>query len=215
MLVVFDWDGTLCDSLEHIVVSLQAAAGKAGLPAPAPECARKVIGLGLTEALAALFPDLGAARIEQLRQVYREQYVRPGRRPEVLYPDALRCLQQLREAGITLAVATGKSRAGLSRALVETGLDGWFSATRTAEETASKPDPTMLQQLMAELEFEPGQTLLVGDTTFDLDMAAAAGVVAAGVTYGAHSRGQLERCKPRALFDSLAELTPWLLSRRG
>lgn len=214
MLVVFDWDGTLCDSLSHIVTSLRAAAVQLGLPVPAPSRARSVIGLGLAEALEELFPGLGVERSERLRQMYRQHYAHPDRPPERLYPDALNCLSMLRAAGVTMAVATGKSRAGLQRALDETGLEGWFAATRTAEETASKPDPTMLNQVMAELGFAPGQTVLVGDTTFDLDMAAAAGVARVGLTHGAHCRSHLERCAPEVLFDGLAELGPWLLARR-
>jgi phosphoglycolate phosphatase len=204
-LVVFDWDGTLMDSTHAITSAIQRAAAELGLPVPSREQASWVIGLGLQDALARAVPELPAGDVPQFVAAYRRHYLL--RDPElVLFEGAVELLDELLARGCRLAVATGKSRVGLDRALAQTGLRDRFEMTRCADETHPKPHPAMLLELMNELGAEPGQTWMVGDTTHDLDMAAAAGTNAIGVLWGAHSRDELLSRSPRALVSSLVEL---------
>lgn len=208
-LIVFDWDGTLMDSTAVIVRSIQEAARDLGLPVPADSLASHVIGLGLGDALRIAVPQL--QHDEYPRMV--ERYVAHWRSHEndlVLFDGVRELLDALRARDLRLAVATGKSRAGLDRALAHGGIGHLFDATRCADETFSKPHPQMLNDLMDELDATPGRTLMIGDTTHDSQMAANAGAHAVSVTYGAHPRDQLESLEPRAIVDSVAELAQWL-----
>jgi phosphoglycolate phosphatase len=208
-LIVFDWDGTLMDSAAMIVDSVQAAARDLGLEPPSDERARHIIGLGLEEALRHAMPDLPEARYEELVERYRHHYL--SRDHElVLFAGATALIEALSARGRGLAVATGKSRRGLERALGQSGLGPFFHGTRCADECHSKPHPQMLQELMVELAVSPAQTLMIGDTTHDLLMAKNAGVDAVGVSYGAHPRAALEAADPRYLADSMTELDVWL-----
>jgi phosphoglycolate phosphatase len=208
-LIVFDWDGTLMDSAAMIVDSVQAAARDLGLEPPSDERARHIIGLGLEEALRYALPDLPEARYEELVERYRHHYL--SRDHElVLFAGATALIDALAAKGCWLAVATGKSRRGLERALGQSGLGPFFHGTRCADECHSKPHPQMLEELMAELAVSPAQTLMVGDTTHDLLMAKNAGVDAVGVSYGAHPRAALEAADSRYLADSMTELDAWL-----
>ena len=212
-LVVFDWDGTLSDSTAAIARAIQDAAADLGLPVPDDATASHVIGLGLHDALARAVPALAPERIPEYSARYRFHYL--AREAElVLFPGARELIAELRAAGALLAIATGKSQRGLQRALASTALGGEFAATRCADQTHPKPHPAMLLELADELMVAPERTLMVGDTTHDLQMAAAAGAAAAGLTQGAHPYDQLAACRPLALFDSLAQLHEWLMPGR-
>ncbi|NIP71657.1 MAG: HAD-IA family hydrolase [Gammaproteobacteria bacterium] len=210
-LLIFDWDGTLMDSEVHIVASMQAAMGELGLEVLPRETVRNVIGLGLREAICTLFPDNdGEAFVSEFARRYRRRYMAPDR-PLALFAGVANTLRQLHRRGYLLSVATGKSRRGLDRSLAESGLGELFRASRSAEETASKPDPRMLHEILAELGAEPQQTLMVGDTEFDLEMASRAGMRSVAVSYGVHAAERLWRHRPLACLDSLRQL-PALLS---
>ena len=208
-LLVFDWDGTLVDSAGHIVDSIQAAARDIGLSEPAAEDARHIIGLGLVDAMTYLFPRLSASDYPRLAERYRVHYL-AGDHKVALFPGTGDALRFWRERGFRLAVATGKSRQGLDRALGTSGLAPCFHATRCADEGLAKPHPDMLLWLMGALCADPERTLMIGDTTHDLEMARQAGVPAVAVAYGAHPRDQLESLSPLACVGSMAELVEWL-----
>lgn len=208
-LVVFDWDGTLIDSTATIVRAIQAAAADLDLPIPDTETASYVIGLGLHDALARAVPTLEAARILEFSARYRYHYLANDASLQ-LFAGVRDLLAWLAGENKALAIATGKSHAGLQRALGATGLTEFFVATRCADQTQPKPHPAMLLELIEELGIDRERTLMIGDTTHDLQMAAAAGTGAIGVTYGAHPRAQLALCEPLALVDSIQDLRQWL-----
>jgi len=208
-LLIFDWDGTLMDSAGVIVDSIQRACEDIGLPTPGERASRQIIGLGLIQALQTLLPDLPADAYPRLVERYRHHYL--GRDTQIpLFEGVDTGICQLHASGFQLAVATGKSRLGLSRALETSGLGGRFAATRCADQTHTKPHPAMVLELMAELDADPARTLVIGDTSHDLLMAANAGVASLGVTYGAHEAGDLHPHAPLALMNSFAEVHAWL-----
>jgi phosphoglycolate phosphatase len=208
-LLVFDWDGTLIDSAPTIVACIQAACRDLGLPVPDDARASHVIGLGLQDALAYAIPGLPLHDYGRMVERYRKHFL--ARDPEIpLFPGAEAMLAGLRDRGHTLAIATGKSRAGLARALDNTGLRHLFAASRCADQCASKPAPDMLCELIEELGTNAVDTLMIGDTVHDLQMAARAGVRAVAVSHGAHPRGDLVALAPLACLDNIDELTRWL-----
>jgi phosphoglycolate phosphatase len=208
-LLIFDWDGTLMDSAGVIVDSIQRACEDIGLPAPSERASRQIIGLGLVQALQTLLPDLPADDYPRLVERYRHHYL--GRDAEIpLFDGVARGIGELHGSGFQLAVATGKSRVGLERALEASGLGTWFAATRCADQTHSKPHPAMVLELIEELDADPARTLVIGDTSHDLLMAANAGVASLGVTYGAHEADDLRPHAPLALIDSFAGVHAWL-----
>ena len=209
-LIVFDWDGTLFDSTALIVQCIQAAARDLGLEAPARERAAYVIGMGLIEALAHTLPGLPRERYGELAQRYRHHYF-AAQHEVTLFEGVTGLLDQLKARHHWLAVATGKSRRGLDEALKTVGLQTLFDGTRTADETASKPDPRMLLELMREFGAEPQRTLMIGDTTHDLHLALNAGCDAVAVAYGAHAHEELARLNPLLIAPGVAELQQWLL----
>ena len=208
-LLVFDWDGTLIDSTAVIVASLRAACRSLGLPAPSDERARYIIGLGLNDALAHVLPDVDPAEYPRVAEHYGHHF-RQRDPATPLFPGAEEALRALNETGHLLAVATGKSRRGLDRALAKTGLETVFHATRCGEESASKPHPGMLIDLIDMLDTKPSKTLMIGDTTHDLQMAISAGVASVAAAYGAHPREQLMALQPLACIDQPRELWHWL-----
>jgi phosphoglycolate phosphatase len=209
-LIVFDWDGTLFDSTALIVRCMQSACADIGVAVPSAERAAYVIGLGLHDALQHAVPGLPEARYPELGRRYRHHY--SARQHElVLFPGTLEMLQALKSRNHWLAVATGKSRAGLDESLQAVQLQGLFDSTRTADETAGKPHPMMLQQLMRELGTEPGRTLMIGDTTHDLQLAVNAGAASVGVSYGAHEPENFAVLAPLHVAHSTADLQDWLL----
>lgn len=208
-LLVFDWDGTLFDSAAAIVAAIQSAARDLELPVPSDERARHVIGLGLGDALRFAVPDLPEARYPEIVDRYRHHYL--GRDHELkLFAGAAELVAELAGAGFALAVATGKSRAGLQRAFKASELGPFFHASRCADECFSKPHPQMLEELMDELAVPAERTLMIGDTTHDVQMAKNAGVGALAVSYGAHPAAQLESLAPLACVDDVAALHAWL-----
>lgn len=209
-LIAFDWDGTLFDSTAYIVKAIQDACASVGAAVPSDERAAYVIGMGLREALSYCAPDVPPERYEALSQAYRRHYVQ--RQEELhLFSGVLPMLQALRDSNHLIAVATGKSRRGLDEVLAGQQLQGLFHSSRTADETASKPDPRMLLELMAELGVSPERTLMIGDTTHDLSMAQRAGVASVGVSYGAHPHDQFQPYQPLFVAHSTGELHTWLL----
>ena len=208
-LIVFDWDGTLFDSTGLIVRCIQAACRDIGTPVPDDMQAAYVIGLGLMDALKHAVPDLPVERYPELGRRYRHHYM-AWQHEIVLFDGTRDMLQTLKARNHWLAVATGKSRHGLNEALASAQLGPLFDSTRTADETASKPDPLMLLELMAELGAEPSRTLMVGDTTHDLQLAVNAGVACVGVSYGAHTGADFHRFKPLHVAHSPRELHDWL-----
>lgn len=211
-LVVFDWDGTLMDSTHSIVAAIQAACRDMDLPVPAAENASWVIGLSLEAALRSAVPDLTDKDVPAFLERYRIHYLL--RDPEIkLFDGVGELLASLAGMGVMLAVATGKSRVGLNRALKATGLAHGFDATRCADETFSKPHPAMLLELMETLQVKPSRVVMIGDTSHDLQMAANAGVDAVAVTYGAHSVTELRGYSPAGMVNSVSELREWLMPR--
>jgi phosphoglycolate phosphatase len=208
-LIAFDWDGTLADSAAIIVEAIQLACADLGLPVPTATAARYVIGLGLHDALRHVAPMLAEKDYPQLSARYRTHYLH--RDPEIpLFAGAEAMLSALHARGHLLAVATGKSRRGLDRALEQAGVARHFVATRCGDEGFPKPNPDMLLSLMDRIGAAPGETLMIGDTTHDLLLAANAGVDAVGVAYGAHPRPALAAERNRAIVESVEELAQWL-----
>ena len=208
-LLVFDWDGTLMDSAAAIAASLRTACADLQLPVPSEERARYVIGLGLNDALKYLLPELPPAAYPALLERYRHHFLRQDS-DTTLFTGAAQALRALHEAGFLLAVATGKSRRGLDRALDATGLQETFHATRCADEGYAKPHPGMLLWLLDELDVTRERALMIGDTSHDMEMAVAAEVARVGVAYGAHPRANLLQHDPVACLDTFAELCAWL-----
>lgn len=208
-LLVFDWDGTLIDSAATIAECIQAASRDMGLPVPDRERARHVIGLGLLDSLRHAVPELPRERYLDFAELYRRHFL--ARESSMsLFDGVPQLLSELARRGHMLAVATGKSRAGLDRALAASGLGVHFGASRCADETDSKPHPAMLLELMQEFDMEPHRVLMIGDTSHDLEMARNAGVDAVAVTYGAHHEQTLRALEPRACVSSVEALARWL-----
>ncbi len=208
-LLVFDWDGTLADSTTMIAGAIRRACADIGYPEPSLDDARYVIGLGLADALAHVAPALARERHPELAARYRHHHL-AGEADIALFPGARELLGDLGSQGYRLAVATGKTRAGLDRALARHALAPAFTATRCADESGPKPQPAMLLHLMQATRTPPASTLMIGDTTHDLDLARNAGVDAVALAQGAHGRAALEGRSPRATLASLAELRAWL-----
>jgi phosphoglycolate phosphatase len=209
-LIVFDWDGTLFDSTALITRCIQAACADVGVAVPSDKDASYVIGLGLADALAHAAPTLARERYPELGNRYRHHYF-AKQHEIVLFEGTLAMLRSLKARKHRLGVATGKSRRGLDEALRTVELKDMFDATRTADETASKPDPLMLLELMAEFGVEPERTLMIGDTTHDLQLAANAGTPRIGVAYGAHDSTAFGVFEPLHIAHSVADLHTWLL----
>jgi phosphoglycolate phosphatase len=208
-LLVFDWDGTLMDSTVGITASIQEAARDLGLAVPDRERASHVIGLGLLDALRTAVPELPKERYPEFAEAYRRHF-RARQDDMELFPGVREMLDELRARGHRLAVATGKSRRGLDHQFGLTGLGELFAASRCADETSPKPHPAMLLELMAELDAERHELVMIGDTSHDLGMAQNAGVDAIAVGYGAHPLESLSAWNPRASVRSVLELRAWL-----
>jgi len=210
-LVVFDWDGTLMDSIGIIVECTLAAVGDvAGAPMPPAATVRESIGLGLVETMQRFFPAGEPELYAAVASAYRARWLGEYKDRVTLLPGAVEAVRSLAEAGYLVGVATAKSRAGLERELAKTGLGGLFHGTRTVDEAPSKPAPGMLLQLFDELGVFAHQAIMVGDTAWDLQMAANAGCGGVGVLTGGHSRAQLEAAAALACLPSVAELPAWL-----
>lgn len=204
-LIIFDWDGTMVQSTGHIVRCFEQAIEHSNLPPLPSDTIKSIIGLGLIEACQTLYPNLSPEQAQALGKTYQQFYFS---RSDVLetYTGAQTLLNDLRAAGCWLAIATGKSNRGLQEALEETGLGHYFLGTRTAEQTASKPSPLMLIELLDEFGLDPAQAWMIGDTDFDLLMAHNAGCTPIAITHGAHEPERLHAAKPAAVIHDLPSL---------
>ena len=209
-LVIFDWDGTLMDSVDKIVGCMQAASCDAGVATPSEQEVKEIIGLGLKESIQQLFPQENDDMHGVITEQYRQHYLFHSEIKTELFVGAYDTLAQLKEAGYVLAVATGKARRGLDRVLGDTGVGQFFDTTRCSDETQSKPHPQMLHEIMDSLAIPAQATLMVGDTEFDLKMASAAGVDSLAVSYGVHKRERLLSHNPVACIDDIREITSLL-----
>lgn len=210
-LLIFDWDGTLVDSIGRIVESMRLAAAACELLPRDDEAIKGIIGLGLIEAIEVLHPELqGSPRVERFRRLYSEAYLAFEAEPSPLFAGVGESLAAFRAQGYRLAVATGKSRHGLERVLAGHGWLDYFDITRCADETASKPDPLMLHEILAHCRVAPERALMVGDSVFDLQMAGRAGVDSVAVGYGAQPLGVLRDHGPRLAIEEFNELRAWL-----
>jgi phosphoglycolate phosphatase len=212
-LIVFDWDGTLMDSAGRIVSCMQRAACDLAIQVPEAGMVREIIGLGLAEAMARLFPELALADQDRLIDAYRGHWLGSELPASPLFPGAADLVEGLHRRGLRLAVATGKSRRGLDASLAETGLAPWFPITRCADETFSKPHPQMLLEILTDWDTHPSAALVVGDTEYDMQMAANAGVAAVGVAHGVHAAERLLAHGALQCFDDLTQLARWLEGR--
>lgn len=206
MFVIFDWDGTLIDSAGKIVACMQKAARDVDLPPPSDVEVRNIIGLGLDLAIHQLFPEASVATRDAVREHYSRNFIAADQTPCAFFPGVTELLTTLKAQGAVLAVATGKSRKGLSRVLGNSGVGHFFTTTRCADETASKPDPLMLYELCEELRIRPQEAVMVGDTEYDLEMAQRIAMPSVGVSYGAHAAERLVRWGPLQIIDAFVEL---------
>ncbi len=207
MLVIFDWDGTLCDSTDKIVYCMQRAAEAEGLESLSSDAIKNIIGLGLPEALRELYPSINSELVDRMRHSYAHYYLEADQTPSLFFPGVEDVLETLLSRGDHLAVATGKSRAGLNRVMLSMGAETWFHGSRCSDETASKPHPKMLHELLIEFRYTAGDAVMVGDTEFDMEMAMRADMPRIAVDYGAHHVSRLEPYQPLACLSSFSELT--------
>lgn len=205
-VVIFDWDGTLVDSVEHIADSLHQAATDLGYPALEREAYRDIIGLGMVEALEKLYPGISREEMNRIREGYAGYFFKKVTTPQNVFEGMADVVADLRNAGRQCSVATGKSRRGLDSALVSSGLGGHFEITRCADETRSKPDPTMLKEILQFYGIEPEDAVMIGDTRYDLEMAKRIGMPSIGVEWGVHKRDVLGDYDPHAIVESVPEL---------
>lgn len=210
-LVIFDWDGTLMDSVDRIVSSMQSAAETVGLFIPSNDDVKQIIGLSLNVALERLFLGITADQIKDMLIQYKYQYIEGDKTPTPLFDNAMSLLLALKQEQKLLAVATGKGRDGLNRVLQISDTHHFFHTTRCAGEMRSKPDPEMLHSILAELSIGPHEALMIGDTSHDLEMARNAGVDSIGVTFGVHDANVLQQYAPKAIVDSISELHALLI----
>ena len=214
-LLVFDWDGTLMDSVGSIVGCTQAVIAELGLGEADEATIRGTVGLGLRETIDTLVPACDDALYDVILECYRRHWVATFRDRPLLFPGVHAMLGDLAQTGYLLAVATGKSRRGLEHAFDQTGLRGHFHASRTADEALSKPHPQMLLDILDQLGVRPRAALMAGDSIYDLRMAANAGAHGAAVLSGAHGREELAAEAPRVLLEQIVELPAWLASESG
>lgn len=212
-LLVFDWDGTLMDSVGTIVACTRAAMRDLGLGEPPEEAIRGTIGLGLREAIDSLFPECDPDLYQRVVECYRVHWRATYRDQPLLFPRVDEMLAGLAAEGYLLAIATGKSRRGLDDALERGGLAALFHATRTADEAPSKPHPQMLLDILGDLGVPPAEALMIGDTVYDLGMARSARTPSLAVLSGTQLRHELEPFGPLAYLDRVGDLPEWLAAR--
>nr|WP_189674009.1 HAD-IA family hydrolase [Pseudomonas tehranensis] len=212
-MLIFDWDGTLANSIGRIVEAMHAASDRAGFARCDDFAVKGIIGLGLPEAIRSLYPEISDPELLVFRQYYADHYIALEAEPSPLFDGVVDTLEALRGDGYRLAVATGKARRGLDRVLKSHGWNDYFDITRAADETASKPHPLMLEQILAHCGMQPEQALMVGDSSFDLQMARNAGMGSVAVSYGAQTIAALQAFEPRLAIDHFPELHAWLSQR--
>lgn len=210
MLLIFDWDGTLIDSKSKITAAMQMAAEDLGWPVLEDHKIHNIIGLGLPEAIRSLYPLCSASELQYFREAYARRFLMlDAKCPSDFFPGVLETLDWLRGRGHSLAVATGKSRKGLDRIFKDLGVADYFHSTRCADETASKPDPLMLNELLVEFSVDPSDAVMIGDTEYDLAMAKSIGMPRIAVSYGAHHITRLHAYEPALCLDQFDELLTW------
>lgn len=209
-LVVFDWDGTVVDSLARIVSSMQLAAEDLSLTPSTRDAVHNIVGLALDDAISRLHPELDQYGIQRMHDRYAFHYVEGDRNPSPFFPGMSELLQQLHGSGVLLSVATGKSRKGLDRIMQAHQVEPLFHSSRCADETRSKPEPHMLLEILDFHKVSPADAVMIGDTEFDLEMARRAGVASVGVTWGAHDITRLRRHGPKICVDTVDALSQWL-----
>ena len=213
-LLIFDWDGTIIDSEASIINSMQAAARDLTIDEPADAAVRNIIGLGLPEAIRMLFPEADEKFVMNLRERYVHHFLSADPTRSSLFPGVRETLLNLHKEGFRLAVATGKSRRGLNRVLEDTQLGKLFEITKCADETASKPDPLMLEEILFVTDVQVSRAVMIGDTEYDLEMGHRAKMDTVAVSYGAHAMERLTRWNPVKEIDEFVELQSWLLCHR-
>jgi len=213
-LIIFDWDGTLMDSAQKIANCIRASARDLGLNEPTDAAAKSIIGLGLTQAMEILFPDISTDQIARVVEAYKHHFVSGDLTEQALFEGVEQGLTTIEESGALIAVATGKSRAGLNRVFEDLKMEHYFVATRCADETRGKPHPQMLLELLDYTAIDPTKSIMVGDTTYDLDMAANAGMHGLGASYGVHSQQALWDAKAINVLDSFKDIVSWLSDGR-
>ncbi|MGQ9425296.1 HAD family hydrolase [Gilvimarinus sp. F26214L] len=209
MLYIFDWDGTLCDSLAKIVYCTQSAAAELGLPAPAEEAVKNIIGLSLRPAIAQIFPGVEEDELQALLAAYSRHFIADNEQGMDFYPGVRETLDRLHQQGHHIAIATGKSRRGLDRVLEAMDLRDYFHGSRCADETQSKPHPQMLSELLDEFGVGAEAAVMIGDTEYDMDMARRLNMPRIAVSYGAHHIDRLRPFEPAVCLDQMAELLDW------
>lgn len=209
MLYIFDWDGTISDSAAKIVRCMQVAAQRAGVEPQTDDGIRNIIGLGMPEALQVLYPDLDGEVKERIRLEYSRYFKEEDATPSPFFEGALETMEHLRDQGYLLGVATGKSRKGLDRVLKRLGLSDFFHISRCADETASKPHPRMLLEILDELKVKGADAVMVGDTEYDMAMARSAGMPRIAVSYGAHHIERLQKWEPVLCVDRFPAILDW------
>lgn len=210
-LLVFDWDGTLIDSKAQIVNCMQATILSLQLDPRSDVQICNIIGLGLEEAIRSLYPKVASKVISQTAQIYREHYLTKDKTPSPLFDGTTEVLNSLRESGFDLAIATGKSRRGLDKGLIDTGLKGYFPITRCADETRSKPHPQMLEEILVDHNTEASNALMIGDSEYDLQLANNTKVDSLAVSYGVHGLMRLLKQDPMGFIDDINQLPQWLI----
>ena len=213
-LLIFDWDGTLMDSAQKIANCIRASALDLELEPPTEQAAKNIIGLGLTEAMHILFPQASAEICSQLVERYRYHWLVADTTPQQLFSGVIDGLQHLDKSGCLLAVATGKSRVGLDRAFADADIERLFTVTRCADETRGKPHPQMLEEILEVTAIEPHKAIMIGDTTYDMEMAGHAGIAGLGVSYGVHTQASLEQAGAIHCVHTFDQLMGWLQAGR-
>jgi len=209
--VIFDWDGTLMNSEARIVDAIQTAAKECGLPVLSYDESKQIIGLSLENAILGLYPDLGQSKVVAMSEAYTKCFLEDSDVNMVPFDGAEALLLNLKMQGVKLAIATGKSRKGLNAVLAETGFGSYFDMTRTPIESASKPDPLMLQQILEEFGLDAKEAVMIGDTTFDMEMARNIEMDRVALSHGVHQTEVLADYDPVVTLDSLGELNAWLM----
>ena len=209
-LIIFDWDGTIIDSEAHIIQTMQMAIKDEGLISPPQQSIRHIIGLSLSRAIEQLFPEISSDIIQRIADGYREHFFNETTSASELFDGVSDVIQDLHAHGYYLAVATGKGRHGLDLALKNSGLEPFFHITRCADETCSKPDPLMLDEILTDLDLESCKAIMVGDTSYDMDMAKNINMDSIAVTYGMHDKKHLENSNPTYFIDAIDQLSQFV-----
>ncbi len=209
-LIIFDWDGTIIDSQAHILDCMHKAIADEKLEMPSDDALRHIIGLSLNRAIESLFPQQDASSVQRLADNYRRHFFASGPHNSPLFEGVEETIRDLHASGYYLAVATGKGRHGLDIALQTTGLAPFFHITRCADETRSKPDPMMLDEILTDLDLAAGNAVMVGDTSYDMDMASNARMDCVAVTYGMHDVQHLRGSNPTYFIDSINQLSQFV-----